>query len=132
MARWLSGKEKVALVVKNLPASEGDTRLGFGPWVRKIPWRREWQPTPIFMPEESHGQRSPAGYIPQGWKESDRTEEPWHDNAGDEGDVVWSLGQKDPLEEEAATHSGILTGKSHGQMCLVGSSPWACKESDMT
>ena len=66
MARWLSGKEKVALVVKNLPASEGDTRLGFGPWVRKIPWRREWQPTPVFMPEESHGQRSPAGYIPQG------------------------------------------------------------------
>ena len=36
-------------VVKNLPASEGDTRLGFGPWVRKIPWRRKRQPTPVFL-----------------------------------------------------------------------------------
>ena len=33
-------------------------RCGFDPWVRKIPWRRAWQPTPVFLPEESHGQRS--------------------------------------------------------------------------
>ena len=33
-------------------------RLGFDPWVRKIPWRRAWQPTPVFLPGESHGQRS--------------------------------------------------------------------------
>ena len=38
-------------------------RRGFNPWVRKIPWRRAWQPTPVFLPGESHGQRSLAGYI---------------------------------------------------------------------
>ena len=37
---------------------------GFNLWVRKIPWRREWQPTPIFFPGESHGQRSLAAYSP--------------------------------------------------------------------
>ena len=45
---------------------------------------------------------------------------------------VQSLGQKDPLEEEMATHSGILAGKSHGQRSLVGYSPWGLKESDTT
>ena len=34
------------------------------PWVRKIPWKREWQPTPLFLPGESHGQRSLVGYSP--------------------------------------------------------------------
>ena len=43
-------------------------------WVRKIPWRREWLPTAIFLPGESHGQRSLVGYSPRGHKESDRTE----------------------------------------------------------
>ena len=38
-------------------------RPGFDPWVRKIPWRREWLPTPVFLPEEFHGQRSLEGYI---------------------------------------------------------------------
>ena len=38
-------------------------RPRFDPWVMKIPWRREWQPTPIFLPGESHGQRSLVGYI---------------------------------------------------------------------
>ena len=37
---------------------------GFDPWVRKIPWRRAWQPTPVFMPEESYGQRSLADCSP--------------------------------------------------------------------
>ena len=45
-------------------------RPRFHPWVRKIPWRREWQPTPVFLPDESHGQRSLAGYSPWGQKES--------------------------------------------------------------
>ena len=49
----------------------GDT---FYPWVRIIPWRRKWQPTPVSLPGESHGQRSPAGYSPWGGKESDTTE----------------------------------------------------------
>ena len=41
-------------------------RPGFDPWVRKIPWRREWLPTPVFLPEEFHGQRSLAGYKSMG------------------------------------------------------------------
>ena len=39
-------------------------RCGFDPWVRKIPWRRAWQPTPVFLPGESNRQRSPADYSP--------------------------------------------------------------------
>ena len=45
-------------------------RPGFDPWARKIPWRREWLPTPIFLPREFHGQRSLVGYSPWGHKES--------------------------------------------------------------
>ena len=41
-------------------------RPGFDPWVGKIPWRRKWQPTPVFLPGESHGQRSLAGYKSMG------------------------------------------------------------------
>ena len=47
----------------------------FGPWVKKIPWRRTWQPTPIFLSGEFHGQRSLAGSSPWGCKELDRTEQ---------------------------------------------------------
>ena len=46
----------------------------FEPWVQTIPWRRAWQPTPVFLPGESHGLRSLAGYSPQGHKEPDTTE----------------------------------------------------------
>ena len=47
---------------------------GFHPWVGKIPWRRAWQPTPVILPGESHGQRSLAGYGPWGRKQLDMTE----------------------------------------------------------
>ena len=46
----------------------------FKPWVGKIPWKRKWQPTPVFLPGESHGQSNLAGYGPWGNKESDMTE----------------------------------------------------------
>ena len=49
-------------------------RLGFNPWVGKIPWRRKWQPTLVFLPGEFHEQRSLAGYSPWGHKQSDTTE----------------------------------------------------------
>ena len=49
-------------------------RWGFEPWVRKIPWRKAWQPTLVFLPGESHGQRSLVNYSPRGHKESDTTE----------------------------------------------------------
>ena len=61
--------------VKNLPANTCQYRRhGFDPWVGKIPWRRKWQPTPVFLPGKSHGQRSLVGYSPRGLKESDMTE----------------------------------------------------------
>ena len=47
---------------------------GFDPWVRKSPRRRAWQPTAVFMPGKTHGQRSLAGYSPWSRKELDRTE----------------------------------------------------------
>ena len=47
----------------------------FDPWVRKIPWRRKWQPTPVFLIGESRGQGNLAGYSPWGCKESARTEQ---------------------------------------------------------
>ena len=59
-------------MVKNLPAMR---RPGFHPWFGKMPWRREWLPTPVFLPGESHGQSSLAGYSPWGFKESDTTEQ---------------------------------------------------------
>ena len=48
--------------------------LRFNPWVGKIPWRREWQPTPVFLPGEFCGQRSLGGHSPWGCKESDTNE----------------------------------------------------------
>ena len=52
---------------------------GFSPWVGKIPWSRKWQPTPVFLPEKFHGQRSLVGYNPCGRKESlDTTEATKH------------------------------------------------------
>ena len=50
-------------------------RCRFNPWSRKIPWRRKWQPAPVFLPGKSYRQRSLVGYSPQGGKESDMTEQ---------------------------------------------------------
>ena len=49
-------------------------RPGFDPWVRKIPWRRKWQPTPVPLPGKSHGQRSLVDYSPWDHKQLDTTE----------------------------------------------------------
>jgi len=59
-------------MVKNLLACG---RPWFNPWVRKIPWRSEWLPTPVFLPGKFHGQESLVDYSPWGHKESDRTEQ---------------------------------------------------------
>ena len=58
-------------MVKSLPII-WETR--FDPWVGKIPWRRKWQPIPVFLPGKSHEQRSLVGYSPWSRKESDMTE----------------------------------------------------------
>ena len=55
------GVTLVAQMVKNLLQCR---RPRFNPWVRKILWKREWLPTPIFFPGQSHGQRSLVGYSP--------------------------------------------------------------------
>ena len=52
---WRSGKESICQYRRG-------GRCGFNPWARKIPWRRKWQPAPIFLPGKSHGQRSLVGY----------------------------------------------------------------------
>ena len=56
--------------MKNPPANRRST---FNPWVRKIPWRRKWQPTPVFLPGKFHGQESLAG-VHGAAEESDATE----------------------------------------------------------
>ena len=61
---WLSDKE----------STSQRRRRRFNPWIGKILWRRKWQPTPVFLPEKSHTQRSLVGYSPWGHKESDM---PW-------------------------------------------------------
>ena len=64
LPRWLSGKESACRC----------RRHGFNPWVRKIPCRRKWQPTPVFLPGKSHGQRSLVSCRLWGRTESDTTE----------------------------------------------------------
>ena len=61
----------VAQMVKNCLKCE---KPRFDPWIGKFPWRRAWQPTPVFLPGESHGQRNLVGYGPWGLKELDTTE----------------------------------------------------------
>ena len=58
-------------MVRNLPAVQG---TWVDHWVGKIPWRRDWLPTPAFLPGEFHGQRNLVGYYPWGHKEYDTTE----------------------------------------------------------
>ena len=66
-------------MVKNPPANARTTRnVGLIPEWEKIPWRRARQPTPVFLPVESHGQKSLEGCSPQGLKELDMTEVTWH------------------------------------------------------
>ena len=67
MCTWERASQ-VVRVVKNPPVNAWDMRCGFDSWIRKIPWRRAWQPTPVFLPWESHGKRSLAGYSPWGHK----------------------------------------------------------------
>ena len=59
-------------MVKNPPGQY--RRHGFDLWVGKIPWRRKWQPTLVFLPRKSDGQRSLAGYSSNGCKELEITE----------------------------------------------------------
>ena len=64
---WYSGKESACQYRRC-------KRHRFNPWVRKIPWSRKWQPTPLFLPGKFHGQRRLAGYGSWDHKESDTTQ----------------------------------------------------------
>ena len=64
----------MAQMVKRLPALRETRVQSMGPWVRKIPWKRKWQPTPLLLPGKSHGWKSLVVYSPWGSKESDMTE----------------------------------------------------------
>ena len=65
----------MVLVVKNPDANAGDIRdMSSIPGLRRFPWRGKWQPTPLFLPEKSYGQRNMVGYSPNGRNESDMTE----------------------------------------------------------
>ena len=55
LPRWRGGQEFTGQCGRR-------RRRGIDPWVGKIPWSRKWQPTPVFLPGKSHGQRSLAGY----------------------------------------------------------------------
>ena len=59
------------LVVKNLPANAGNMRLWFNPWAGKIPWRKAWQPTPVFLPGESPWSEEPGRLQSIEYKELD-------------------------------------------------------------
>ena len=68
LPRWLSGKESGCQCSRH-------KRCRYDPWVGKIPWKRKWQHTPVFLPGEFHGQRSQVGCSPWGHKELDTTEQ---------------------------------------------------------
>ena len=65
--RWSSGEESACQCKRH-------RKCRFNPWIGKIPWSRKWQPTPVFLPGTSHGQKNLAGYRPWGRKELDMTE----------------------------------------------------------
>ena len=107
------------------------------PWVRKIPWRRKWQPPPVFLLRESCGQRSLEGCSP--WGRS-RT---WLNTCvyiydispgelgGLESCFSFSTGYSSQRRQWHPT-SVLLPGKSHGWRSLEGCSPWGCWGSDIT
>ena len=72
--RWYSGKECTCLGRRR-------RSCGLDPWVRKTPWRRQWQPSPVFLPRKSQGQRSQVPYSPRVCKESYMTEWLTHTHA---------------------------------------------------
>ena len=122
-------------------------RPGFDPWVRKILWRRKWQPTPVLLPGKSHGQRNLVGYIQS--MGSQRVRHDWATSLSPLRGFPGSLDSK-----ESACNAGYLgsilgLGRSpggghgnllqysclenpHGQRSLADYSPWGCKELNTT
>ena len=151
MTKW---KQFVALVVKNLPANARDLReLGLIPGSGRSSGRRKWQPTPVFLPGEPHGQQNLVGYSLWGHKESDTTEvaQCAHTTLNMNKLPRWLRGKEtacwcnrcrrprfDPWvgkilwSRKWKPTPVFLPGKFHGQRSLAGYSPWGSKESDTT
>ena len=73
-------------MVKNSPSKNETKILRFGPCFGKIPWRKKWQSTPVFLPGKSHGQRCLEGYSSWGCKELDTTK---HADVESETPIFW-------------------------------------------
>ena len=107
----------VDTVVKNPPPNAGDgRRYGFEPWARKIPRRKKRQPTPVFFPGKSHGQRSLAGSSPWGCKELATTEHT-HTLSNTDSTLIF-LSQYFPILSKGLGHPWILVSKGLGMGCL--------------
>ena len=127
LSKWRNGKESPCQCRRW-------KRCRFNPWVNKIPWRRKWQPAPVFLPEESHGQRSLEGCRPGAHTHIEKELNmkyfsiysndffffyfsglPWW-LSGKESSCQCrrqfpSLGGDNPLEKEMAAHCSILAWK---------------------
>ena len=101
LPRWLSGKE---------PACQcrSRRRCRFDPWVRKIPWRRKWQPAPVFLPGESHGRRSLEGYSPRGHRVG-------HDCARMQAVISFQFFRASSSNPECEIALAVDCGDSHGK-----------------
>ena len=103
-------------------------RHGFNPWVGNIPWRKKWQPTPVFLPGESHGRRNLTDDSPCSRKESDTTEQ-WTLFPGDEEPACqWRRHKRHGFDSWSGRSPVLLPGESHGQRCLAGYCPWDRRE----
>ena len=112
-------------------------RPGFDSWVGKVPWRREWQPTTVFLPGKFHGQRKAVGYRPWGHKESDMTKQltlsTIEGRNQEKNDTGWGRKHRTwPLMTPTSwcSFSWVWTGPSNSlliqQMWRAGLVSWAC------
>ena len=107
-------------------------RPGFDAWLGKIPWRREWQPTLVFLPGKSHGQRSLAGYSPGGRKESDTTEQLnniiiWVPVISISTVLLWPMAFplfESPREEELPKWPSTIPTFWYSWLCVYGLDHW--------
>ena len=127
-------------------------RCRFNPWVRKIPWRKAYQPTPVFLLGKCYGKRNLVGYSPWDHKESDMNEHSTVQfilNTLNTLRFRWWLRQqsicpqcrrpqfnpwvkKIPWRREWKHTPGFLSGEFHGQRSFSGYNSWGHKKSDMT
>ena len=128
---WLSGKESACQCRRH-------RRCKFDPWVGKIPWQRTWQPPPVFLPGGSHGQRSLAGYGPQGGTELDTTElthtqrltiDPLHGLPACQGPSC--LLETGPSPSTSGSSSSSLASSVHRQWYFCTFTPWALPGEEM-